>query len=496
MRRLAILPALLLAAVLAGCNSGEEGSLDVAFIADEEALLTDGIRLSPGAQHLRGATASGLVSLDADGEVIAGLAERWLITNGGRSFIFRLRDTPWPDGSEMTSNDVRRALLRNIGALDGTSLGLDFAPVDDVRAMAGRVIEIRLSSPVPDMLRLLAQPEMALRHPDGDTGPMNQQREEGAVRLALRPPLSRGLPDSEDWEDFAREISVRAVPAEEALAGFDGGDFAIVLGGGIAYWPMVDTGPLSRGTVRVDPALGLFGLQVREGRGILAEDGLREALAMALDRQALLAPYSVGGWLPTTRLVPPGLPRDPGYIAERWQGEALEDLRARAARRIANWQGGDNEASQNDFDDPRRVTIAIGEAPGYDLLFRELATQLQTVGITLERVGEGEEADLLLVDRTARYASPRWFLNQFHCSLPAELCSEDADFLVSQALVAPDPETRARLLAEAEAALTLANIYIPIATPLRWSLVRGSIDAYLPNQWAYHPLPPLAQIPR
>ena len=47
-----------------------------------------------------------------------------------------------------------------------------------------------------------------------------------------------------------------------------------------------------------------------------------------------------------------------------------------------------------------------------------------------------------------------------------------------------------------EAQLTLANVYIPIGAPLRWSLVRGSVDAFVANRYAFHPLPEMAQIPR
>src|SRR5690606_41450711 len=47
-------------------------------------------------------------------------------------------------------------------ALPISSLGLDLAPISEVRAMAGRVIEIRLSNPVPMLLQLLAQPELTL----------------------------------------------------------------------------------------------------------------------------------------------------------------------------------------------------------------------------------------------------------------------------------------------------------------------------------------------
>jgi oligopeptide transport system substrate-binding protein len=44
--------------------------------------------------------------------------------------------------------------------------------------------------------------------------------------------------------------------------------------------------------------------------------------------------------------------------------------------------------------------------------------------------------------------------------------------------------------------LTAANIYIPLAMPLRWSLVRGDVPGYFPNAWAWHPLPDMATIPR
>ena len=59
-----------------------------------------------------------------------------------------------------------------------------------------------------------------------------------------------------------------------------------------------------------------------------------------------------------------------------------------------------------------------------------------------------------------------------------------------------DPVARATLLAEAESALTLSNVYIPFGSPLRFSLVRGDVDNFAANAWAFHPLPALAVIPR
>jgi oligopeptide transport system substrate-binding protein len=482
-----ILP--LLASALAGCGRSDDGAVQVAFIDTPENLFATGVRLSAGAQHLRAATGAGLVSLDAQGDVIPALADRWIVTDDGRSFIFRLRDGTWPDGGELTSESVRSALRDAIRALDGTSLGLDLAPIEEVRAMAGRVVEIRLSAPVPTLLQLLAQPELALVHGVGGSGEMSLARDGAAAVLAMKPPAARGIPEEPDWEQYVRAIELRAESAEQAIARFDDGELDVVLGGRIAALPLADTGPLSRGTVRLDPALGLFGLQVRRRQGLLASAQGREAIAMAIDRPALIEPFNIGGWVPTTRVVAPGLLSDPGFIVERWTERTIEENRAVAAARVSAWRRGNGG-------EEARLTLAIERGPGLDMLFRELAAQLATVGVRLERAPPGRRADLALVDRVARYAEPRWFLNQFNCALRNGMCSSEADALVREATVQTDPAAKANLLAQAEADLTLANVYIPFGSPLRFSLVRGDVEGFAANAWAFHPLPALAVIPR
>jgi ABC-type transport system substrate-binding protein len=491
MARYRFLVALLAAFALAGCGR-DDGAVELAFIDTPEQLFAEGLRLSPGAQHVRAATDTGLVALDAQGGVIPGLADRWIVTQDGLSYIFRLRDGTWPDGRELTGESARAALRETLRALRGTSLALDLAPIDEIRAMAGRVVEIRLSSPMPMLLQLLAQPELALAPSGGEgvgTGDMLLRRDGDRAVLSMKSPSARGIPEEADWEKYFRTISVRAVDAERAVALFDAGEVDIVLGGRIGSLPLADTGPLSRGTVRIDPTLGLFGLQVRRATGLLETAEGREALAMALDRPQLIAAFNIGGWVPTTRIVAPRLPGDPELVGERWSDSSLEDLRAIAAGRVAAWRRANDNAEA-------RLAVAMGEGPGYDLLFRELAAQWGAIGVRLERVSEARRADLVLVDRVARYADPRWFLNQFNCSLGYGLCDADADELVEQAMDEFDPLARATLLAEAESTLALANVYIPFGSPLRFSLVRGDVEGFVANPWAFHPLPPLARIPR
>lgn len=492
MARLSILLAICCAAALGSCDRGGEGALDLAFVATGDSLFTENLDMTEPAQHIRAATALGLVARDAQGDIIPGLADRWIVTDDGTSFIFRLREGDWPDGTLLTAQSVRAALVTAIEELEGTAMELDLAPVDEVRAMAGRVVELRLSAPFPALLQLLAQPELALRPGEG-AGEMIVNRRGAMAAMALRPPEQRGLPEDENWQEKVRTLRILALAAPEALDFFDAGELDAVLGGDLASLPLVETGPLSRGTVRIDPAIGLFGLAVMRETGPLANAELREALAMTIDRSALIAPFGVGGWSTTTRVVGPGITEESSGLAERWAGWSLEDLRAVATRRLNAWRAGQEDLAP---DQPISLTLAIGEGRGFDLLYRTLAGQLATIGIRLERVALDEPADLALIDRIARYASSRWVLNQFHCSQMGKVCSEDVDFLVELAITERDLTARAALLAEAETVLTHSNIYIPLGSPLRWSLIRGNVVGFVPNIWAFHPLPPMAQRPR
>lgn len=471
-----------LAQALAGCGGGDDGqAIGVATIGDPKAPFERGLRLSPPAQQVRAATAEGLVSLDANGEVVPGLAERWIVTEDGLSYIFRLRNSNWPDGSPLTAEQARDSLRATLRALKGTSLALDLAPVTEIRAMTGRVIEFRLASPLPDLLQLLAQPELGMLHGGAGAGPMALQRQGDLARLTLLPPEARGLPMREDWRKGTRAIALRAMPAGAAVAAFRAGEVDLVLGGQLANLPLADVGPLSRGTVRLDAAQGLLGLKVVRAEGLLEDPARREGLAMAIERETLLTPFNIAGWVPSTRIVPSAAAGD---APERWAALTIDQRRAQARARIAAY-GGD-----------KTVRVALPPGPGSDLLLRELAADWATIGIAAVRARGGQRADLELVDTLARFGGRAWYLNQFACPVRRALCVPEADELVRAAARESDPVARQTMLAEAEARLATASSYIPLGAPVRWSLVRGQVDGFIENRWAIHPLFPLAEAPR
>ncbi|GMN02249.1 peptide ABC transporter substrate-binding protein [Erythrobacter sp. MTPC3] len=474
--------------MLGSCGpASDDGPISVVIVGEPSSMFQQGVRLSPAAQHLRAASFEGLVALDPAGQIVPAIAERWIIADDGLSYIFRLRSTQWPDGEPITANDIRDLLNDTVERLEGTSLGLDLAKLVEVRAMTGRVVELRLSSPMPEFLRLLAQPELGFVKSGGGAGPMIASRDDEAplARLSALPPESRGLPSRADWEDLARGITVRAAPAEAAVEAFADGEVDLILNGRLSSFPLAQLGPLSRGAIQVDPAIGVFGLVFRSDTGVLQDPERREALSMALDREALIQPFGIGGWQPATWIVPPSLFADAPYADSRWPNLTAEERVAIARRRIAQWNGAGGG--------PVELRLGLPEGPGSDILFDQIASSWQDIGITLQRVAPGEGADLELRDRLARYSSPRWFLNQFNCELEIGLCSAEADELVRASLTLTDPEAKQAALAEAHRLLIAEEVFIPLGAPVRWSLVRGAIAAYRANQWGLHPLFPLSQ---
>lgn len=485
--------ALLLAAALAlaACSSqANEGAVTVAVIGDEDDPFETGTRLSYAGQLVREATAAGLVAMDGQGQVVPAIAERWIVTDDGTSYFFRIRSSSWPDGERLNAATVRDALRRAIRAYDGTTLGLDLAKIAEIRVMAERVIEVRLKSPMPEFLQLLSQPELALRRDGSGTGPMvrvESEDEDAPLRLSPLPPELRGLPQQRGFADSALDVVVRALPAAEAVEAFKRGEFEVVLGGDLTTLPLADVGPLSSGTLRLDAGLGLFGIVFRNRDGLLEAPERREALSMAIDRARLIESFNVSGWTPTSLVVPPGLPGDSGTRVERWDGQSLEQRRSTAAQRIAGWAGANGEAPV--------LTIDLPPGPGSAPLFNRLAADFATIGVRLLRARPDRPADLILIDRLARYADARWFLNQFNCDVARPLCSPDADVLVDRSLIAASFAEASGQLAGAEAALTEAEVFIPLGTPIRWSLVRGGVGGYAENRWGRHPLFPMAIAP-
>jgi ABC-type oligopeptide transport system substrate-binding subunit len=90
-----------LSLTLAACSKGIDNSrLRVDVITQQQEPFAIGkLPLPQESAYLRSATAQGLVAFDKQGRIIPALASRWIVTDDGMSYIFRLEKTTWNDGT-------------------------------------------------------------------------------------------------------------------------------------------------------------------------------------------------------------------------------------------------------------------------------------------------------------------------------------------------------------------------------------------------------------
>ncbi|WP_420139244.1 ABC transporter substrate-binding protein [Sphingomonas sp.] len=401
------LPSGLLSVVLllAGCRGGtSDGPLSVSVIGTDW-------KSPEAAATLATTTDVGLVRLDREGQVIPGAAARWAILDDGVDYIFRIDDQAGLSARAIARR-LRDALRRNTANPDLSAL----QPVESITAVTSSVIEMRLDSPQPDLLPLLAQSELAVGGPS-----QWRSTKENAGQILLTPP-----PGDEE----AAAVRLRAEQVGRAVARFQAGGSALVLGGTFADLGVARAADLPREALRFDPTSGLFGLAIRNAQ---LDPALRTALSLAIDRDRIVSLMAAPQQTKATTIA--GSTIEPPLDQRREMARAL--LAGRAPQ----------------------IQVGMPPGPGARVLFAALASDWHKVGIEAHAVELGAPSDLSLVDRVA----PAGTLATLACAVSAGCNPRDR-----LALINPP--------------------FIPIATPIRWSLVAPSLDAFTANALAAHPI--------
>ena len=472
---------LFLALVPAACQPEPKGAIRAVVIGGEPKLSDPALGpLPPSNAVLLQNVAQGLVRFDSNGDIVAGVAERWNVSDDGLSYIFRLASLQWPDGKKVTSEQVARLLKRQLGERSRNSDKDAAGAIADVVAMTDRVIEIQLLAPRPNLLSLLAQPEFAILRGSEGTGPFRAARSGGPggeVRL------SREVTVGEDEETRREEVLLSGAGAAEAIEAFAANKSDLVLGGTFADLPLTQKFKLPGGSLRFDPASGLFGLIPLHHGGGIDDPDVRHLLSEALDRSNFVTATGVPGLTPRATLLEPGLDGIGPPIAPAWFGTPL-------GNRLSTLKSNSDRL----FGKVKPVIrVALPKGPGADLLFQELIRDWGAVGLTVERA-DPDIADFALLDEVAPSSSPAWFVRRFRCAV-APICDPQADELMEAARLMPIAGQRYALLAQAAARMENAQLFIPITAPIRWSLVSGRIQNFGGNRYASHTLTDLEQQP-
>ena len=482
--RHALVAAALVAAMLCGCGRDDGDVTRVAVIGAEPKLAETVVApLSEGEALIRSNMAQGLVRFDERGQVVPGLAERWNVSDDGLSYIFRLQTGDWPDGRKIRADEVARILNRQLRPASSNPLKDTLGAVNEIVAMTDRVIEIRLNAPRPNLLQLLAQPELGLVRASVGNGPFHVPTVEETAVIPAGEIRGQGLfivrqvriPDA---EDPLEKVRVTGGAANKLVAAFVAGDVDLVLGGTVGDLPYAWRAKVPRGSRRFDPAAGLFGLLPTGRSDVLGERDVRRLLSRAIDRQALIDGLHVGGLQPRATLLQAGLegvgnPQQPEWLAQPAQ-ERRNGLVAEARRLF----GGTERPV---------LRLFLPQGPGGDYLLARLRYDWGPLGIQLERAANARSADFVWIDEVAPSSTPAWFLRHFRCNL-VSICVEQADELMNQARETLNAGERSQLFVEAAGLLDEANVFIPVAAPIRWSLVSGRAPGFAENPFARHTL--------
>jgi peptide/nickel transport system substrate-binding protein len=345
--------------------------------------------------------------------------------------------------------------------------------------MTDRVIEIRLSQPRPHLLQLLAQPEMGLVYAGQGTGPFSIDKAK-SNKAAIR--LTRDVPTPDEEETKREQLDLTGAKAKEAIEAFVAGDADLVLGGTFVDLPLVARNKLPRRALQFDPASGLFGLVPARNSGPAASADIRRLLSQAIDREALVAALSVPGLVPRATVLEPALDNIADPVPPQWTATSLADRRpelAASARKLFPQ------------DKPAIIRVALPGGPGGDILFNRLAADWGALGVKVQRAGD-KAPDFTLIDEVAPSSSASWFLRRFRCGV-VPVCDAQIDEVLAAARTTSVLPQRSALLLDASRQIDSEQLFLPIAAPIRWSLVSARITSFAGNRFALHTLIGLEQ---
>ncbi|OYY67672.1 ABC transporter substrate-binding protein [Sphingomonas sp. 28-63-12] len=465
--------------LLAGCNQRSDvGPVVVSAIGPVPAIV-DPARTPPNgpSRLLLDSVAQGLVRFDAAGQIAPALAERWIVIDDGMSYIFRLREAEWSDGSRVTAGQVVERLRRQLAPRSRNPLRPYLSAIDEIVEMTPQVIEVRLKRPRLDLLKLFAQPELAVvdERLRGGTGPFRTDSRR-KISVLLRPAFDPARAGNDDVAAPGPEQSVQLIGerASRAIVRFVARQSDMVSGGSFADWPLIGTADVAPANLKIDPAAGLFGLAIVNRDGFLADSDNRVALSQAIDRDAVVAAYAPG-WAATSQILPEQLDSAAPAVMPAWASLTPEARRNGARARVRRWK--------DTHEGPLVLRIALPTGPGATILFGFIGAAFRSIGIEPRRVSLTEEADLRLVDAVAPYDSARWYL-----AAACQLCGKAAQTALIAARDANSLAERAQNIAEADIAVDQDAPFIVIARPLRWSLVALRLRQWQGNSRAWHPL--------
>ena len=451
----------------------------------------------------------GLVTIDANLDVVPDLAEGWDISADGRVYTFRIRpDAMFHDGKPVTAEDVRWSLERatnplteapNVDQYLGDIVGVDEKLAGDalqisgVRVINERTIEItidqaksyflaKLTYPtafVLDRVSIEANPKKWFRKPNG-TGPfrMTEYKVGETLILSRNENYHLGPPK------LAEVVMILSGGTSMLMYENDEIDIA---GVGLADLDRLldPTNALNAELRRAPPSFSVqyIGLNVNEPP--LDDRKVRQALNLAIDKREIATIVLGDQVVPATGILPPGFP---GF-SESVRGYGFDPERAKQLLRESKY--GD------DLDNFPTITITTPGSFGANVsLDMEVVLAMWEKNLGIRTEFQQTEFATFLKDLNKRrfqmfnigwiadYPDPENFLDILFYSDSSNnhtnYNNPEVDALLEQARVETDETRRFRLYNQVEQMILDDAPWIPLwYSGERYLLVKPNVHDYL-----------------
>lgn len=539
-----LLAAFLVAACLPSADAPGGQPIRVAAIGEVASL--DPLQAeSPAELALAAALHQGLLMFNGGGQIVPALAESWRVSDDGLSYIFRLRQAKWPDGTMVTAADVvhglQRIALRHpqrialceldaIENADAVRRRRLPARALGVHALTDDVVELKLSRPSPAMLALLAQPTMAIVRERTKRSGEGHGRKAGAPEglgfYRLQEPAAK-TPADGSWLLVGRQasgdrstarppIAVSPLEPSAAIEAFGGGRADVVTGGGVAGLEAARAAG-GAGAWRSEPTFGVYGFVMNSRRGALADVRVRRALAMAVDRDALVGRLLASTTArPVVSLAPPTLSAYQTPAAPDWATWSIDQRQFEARRLLIEAGYGAAAApglapgltpAPSSGPSTLSLSVSLVGSPEDEAIVRFLADNWRPLGVRLNIAIRSRRShaaalqkgtyDLALDNHVIGLDLPTPFLKAFGCGAvwnSGGYCNVEADQLVKDAESQPDIAQRTAKILQAEALMLAEAPYLPLFVPPRWTLLRGGFTGWTATASGQEPLAALERV--
>jgi oligopeptide transport system substrate-binding protein len=425
----------------------------------------------------------GLTTEDAHADPVPGMAERWEVSEDGKTWTFFLRRARWSDGEACDAHDFEFAFRRILNPENMAEYASFLFPIKNAEAVNGghmapemvgvtalddRTLEIQLEHPAPYLPQLLKHytsypvpKHLVERHGDDWIKPEN---------IAVNGPYKL----IKWWSNYIVHLERNPIFFDNANVVLDHLYFypsndvnaaARKVRSGESGWStrfpsnqVTELRAVLPGYVRVAPYVNSSYFVFNTTRAPFNDVRVRQALSMAYNRELVASQIYRTGEQPAFKFVPPGIADYPRTAKYTWADQPVEARRHDAERLLREAGFGSNNplhfefSHRNTSDNPRVAVIVQASwrsiAPWVVVELRGVEAQVHYANLRAKNYDVGDSAWI------ADYNDAKNFLFLLETRSGPQntpgYSNPEYDRLVQQSDIEPNAVARAALMVRAE----------------------------------------------